>query len=214
MNVQGQSFNEQVLDKVCLELEKNFYKNQNEEIWPILLSGIKAITKNKPNHPAVFLMLYNDRSAGKIARCLAKRLSDIATKYISIGRSQPVELTGKELDTSYYIEDSGRVLTKYEELIRRNGAMILTDLQDVPAEVARKFHFMADKYTPLVEKAVYFFTLYVDSNTQDYREWSKTAQETLKNLWKPNLHDELLIPLLTRMTQETIAISSGDSIHC
>lgn len=213
VNVHDQNYKDFQLDDKCLKLEENFYKNQNEEIWPIILSGIKAITRNQPNQPAVFLMLYSDRSAGKVARCLAKSLSEIATEYISILRSRPVELNGNELDNSYFIEDRGRVLEKYKELIRENGVMIVTDLQDVPTEVAKSFHFMTDKFSPLVEKAVYFFTLYVDSIPPDYRQWSKTAQQTLKTLWK-DMDNHILAPLVGRMTQEPMAISSSDSIHC
>jgi len=207
----NQSAKEEMLDNKIYDLE-NKYTKQVEEVWDTLAAGVKSVLKSKPNRPSVFLMLYESNSAGDTARCIAKDTSDIAIDFLMNRKLSPVVVNGNDLNTAKLEDDPGQLLVMYNSTVRRQGAMIVTDLQDVSAKVATSFHFFCDKYTPLIETAVYFFTLNVDTKLPR-KKLGEVAMKRLTALWQDKMEDFKMNPLITRLTGNVIKISS-DSTSC
>lgn len=211
INLHEASKLENYFDKSLDKLEQK-YSYQEEKVWYTLAAGIKFVPKNKPNRPSVFMFLYDSESAGITAKCLAKDASYLASIFLKQDtKRNPVILAGLELNEARLIEDPGRLLVDYNRTLQDNGAMVVTDLQDVPAEVAKSLHFFCDAYSPLVESAVYIFTLKVDSIPKHQR--SGTARDKLTELWADKMPDGTIEALITRLTPNVIAINS-DTTDC
>lgn len=211
INLHKASELEKYFDERLDKLEQK-YPYQEEKVWYTIGAGIKFVPKNKPNRPSVFMFLYDSESAGITAKCLAKDASYLASIFLKQNtKINPVILAGLELNEARLIEDSGRMLVDYNRTLQDNGAMVVTDLQDVPAEVAKSLHFFCDAYSPLVESAVYIFTLKVDSIPKHQR--SGTARDKLMELWSDKMPDGTIEALITRLTPNVLAINS-DTTDC
>lgn len=211
INLHEASELEKYFDESLDKLEQK-YPYQEEKVWYTIGAGIKFVPKNKPNRPSVFMFLYDSESAGITAKCLAKDVSYLASIFLKEDtKREPVILAGLELNEARLIEDPGRMLVDYNRTLQDNGAMVVTNLQDVPPEVATSLHFFCDAYSPLVESAVYIFTLKVDSIPKHQR--SGTARDKLMKLWADKLPHGTIEALITRITPNVIAINS-DSKDC
>lgn len=201
VNDKQMSEKEESLEIILNKLKKEF-PSQDENVWYTFQAGIKSVIREKPNKPSVFLMLYNDN--GRTANCLANRISRIAIQYITDKENGPLILNGHDLKRNHiFIKDSGELITEYNSTVQDIGGMVVTELHEVPGSVAKAFHVFCDRETPLVERAIYFFTL---QTTEEKTKKQKTAEQRMKNLWHQSLTDNLLDPLITRLTGYVLQI--------
>lgn len=211
VNMQKASDWEIYFDKQLDNVEDK-YPNQEEKVWSTLAGGVKFVQNNDPNRPSVFMFLYDSESAENTAKCLAKDVSHLASVFLKRdNKARPVILSGPELNKVRLIEDPGRLLVDYNSTLQDNGAMVVTNLQDVPAVVAKSLHFFCDAYSPLVETAIYIFTLKVD-NIPKYKQ-TGTARDKLIELWAELPHGTIEA-LITRITPNVLGIQSERNVNC
>lgn len=203
--------NEPYLSKKDLKLEESLdnimerFPSQDDNVWFVFSAGIKSITVGTPNKPAVFLMLYE--SNDKTPACLAKEVSKVAISYIMGWNSMPIIVDGVQLKQDEALKkDSGELIVRYNNTVRNKGSLIVTNLHEVPANIAKSFHFFCDTYSPLIEKAVYFFTLSTQGERLPKNKLQRVAEKTIKNLWSDSLESHLLEPLITRLTGYVIRV--------
>lgn len=194
---------EEKLDNDLDTLEK-LYSNQIEDTWITFSASIKSVIKEKPYKTSMFLLIFDSESGGKTAQCIAQDVSKSAIKYLMNKSGTPAVVNGEHLNEKVYLDDPGILLNELKEKVQEKGALVVTNLQEVPPKVAQMFHFVCDSYAPLVEKYVTFFTLRVQK-LPSLKDQQKTASETMKNLWS-SLDDNELNPLITRMTTNIIQI--------
>lgn len=200
-----QTARDKIHDQKMNALEK-MYSKQEEDTWISLDAGIKSIIREKPNQPSTFLMLFASDEGAKTAKCLAEDVSKIATEYLMEVRQTPIIIRGETLNSSFYKDDPGQVLIQVKDPVMNHGALIVTDLHKIPPTVAKSFHFICDKYTPLVEKAVLFFTLKMDS-LPSTKDKLRAVKNKMTDLWAEEMNDSALSPLIVRMTSYILNIS-------
>lgn len=192
------------LDKSLDSISERF-PSQDDNVWYTFGAGIKSITVDKPNKPSVFLMLYESNS--KTPACLANEVSKLAISYIMGQNINPIIVDGVELKEDKALnEDSGELIVRYNETVKNKGSMIVTNLHEVPAHIAKSFHFFCDSYSPLIERAAFFFTLRTEGETLQTKKLQHVAERTMRNLWSDSLKDHLLEPLITRLSGYVIRV--------
>lgn len=65
------------------------------------------------------------------------------------------------------IEDYGEIIAKYRDELKQEKIMYVSDVNRTPAAAAQVFHTICDTIEPLVEKAVIFFTVYLEPGNYD-----------------------------------------------
>ncbi|XP_054258866.1 uncharacterized protein LOC128983569 [Macrosteles quadrilineatus] len=197
------------LDNALYSLEDNIYKRQEEKTWITFAGGIKSVTSETPNKPSVFLLLYDDDLAEKTAKCIAWDVAKAASKYLMNKEIPPVTVPGAELNDPKLINDPGKLLEMMENRIKKAGSMIITHIEDIDPTVATSLHYLCDRFSPLVNKAIYLFTLKYESDSKS--PVKKVAEDTLFRLWADDLPDSKLHALITRMTGNVLKILSEKS---
>lgn len=202
---------DQMLENELSKLEQK-YSNQIEDTWITLISGIKSVIREDPNMPSTFLLLFDSESAGETAQCIAQDVSKPAIKYLLEKSDTPLVVSGAKLNDQRFLDEPGVLLKSLNSTVRIKGALVVTNLHEVPPKVVQMFHYVCDRYSPLVEKAVIFFTLKINQMPSQ-KDQQKTVEETLSKLWSSALDDNLLRPLITRMTSNIIRINTDSKCH-
>lgn len=105
--------------------------------------------------------------------------------------------------------DPGTLIEVITTAVEKNKIIVVTDVQYIPAKLARGFHFLVDKYNPKVEEAIYVLTLKIPSYLKNEKP-VVAAEETLRECWK-ELSDDTLLPLVTRMTVQVLPINAEEN---
>jgi hypothetical protein len=84
--------------------------------------------------------------------------------------------------------------------------MIVKDLHKIPGIVAQSFHWFCDTVTPLVDKAIYLFTMKASGVTHAQDNPSMVAENELRKLWNGHLDEDKLMPLIMRITDNVMVI--------
>ncbi|XP_067010965.2 uncharacterized protein TORIP isoform X2 [Anabrus simplex] len=194
-----------------LKVLREKFPSQAVNLWSSFMGGIKKIVEDEPNKPSVFLLLHQeDRGTSE---CLAKEVGKAAAKFLKDGSQDLVEIDGSELKNNRsFLEDYGVFTDQFRSSMERIGVMIVNNLQEIPATIAQTFHTFCDEVNPLVEKAVYFFTLRTTSTSR--KSPVEVAEETLTSLWKNHLDRDRMDPLIVRMTSEVVVIKQEEKTPC
>lgn len=184
---------------------REHFPSQDDNVWYTFGAGIKSITVEKPNKPSVFLLLYE--SNDKTPACLANEVSKLAISYIMGRKTMPIIVDGVQLkDDKALNKDSGELIVRYNKTVQSIGSLIVTNLHEVPANIVKSFHFFCDSYSPLIERAAYFFTLRTQGESLPRNKLQHVAERTMRNLWSDSLKDHLLEPLITRLSGYVIRV--------
>lgn len=188
------------------ELTKHF-TNQDLVLWKSLKVGIENVLNGTPAKPSIFLLAYNDL---KTTRNVMKKILNATAECMQ--SKNPILLDGKSFATDEMIHDYGEFIAKYKGRLENNGILYVSDLNKTPSEVAQVFHTICDTITPLVNRAVIFFTIYIEQLNQDIepKELLHVVEENLKHNWhKGNkITEDTLSALIARVTDQVFLLRS------
>ncbi|KAJ9575351.1 hypothetical protein L9F63_025697 [Diploptera punctata] len=181
------------------------FPSQENDIWYKFSSGIIDVEGN-PSRPSVFLILY-DR-ADNTPSCLAMKIAKAAMHFLNSTKSGPLVLDGVELGKNMmYNNDYGELIAEKKLKVEEHRTVIIKNLHKVPGKVAQSFHSLCDRHTPLVDKAVYLFTLKA-SGIHNVERATALAEEELERSWKKDINEDVLKPLITRITDNVVVVKS------
>ncbi|KAJ8932778.1 hypothetical protein NQ314_014482 [Rhamnusium bicolor] len=191
----GVNMKEPSLEKLSQE-----FPSQVEDFWMYVEVGIQEITKF--HQPKTFLLLYNDESQKTVNKILDK-ISQFAVCKLTNCLSIPVVLEGNDLNTSDILEDYGRIISRNKEKLKKSGVMIVKNLEKIRGISAQAFHSFCDEYNPVVEKALFIFTMKVD---EFHENNVKFVENYLHRLWKDDIKDDKFYPLFTRISNNVLPV--------
>lgn len=193
----------------CLQFKEleNDFPHQDMLLWKSLRIGIQNVLNLNPTRPSVFLLAYSDINTSN--HIMSKILN--ATK--SCMKSQnPIELDGGTFATDAMIKDYGEIIQKYKGDLENEGVMFVSDVQRTPARAAQVFHTICDTITPLVERAVIFFTVHLDRHDtkMTHNMLSEIVEDQLENSWKKDgsVESDTLKALIGRMTEQVFLLNT------
>lgn len=193
------------------ELTKQF-TNQDNVLWKSLKIGIENVLNGTPDKPSIFLLAYNDPIT--TTKVMTKILNATADCMQS---KNPIQLDGNTFATDEMIHDYGEFIAKYQKRLENNGILYVSDLNKTPAEVAQVFHTICDTITPLVNRAVIFFTIYVDQVSQNIqpRDLLRVVEEKLETNWHKEykISEDTLKALIARVTDQVFLLRSESEQH-
>ncbi|KAJ9600148.1 hypothetical protein L9F63_009558 [Diploptera punctata] len=160
------------------------FPSQENDIWYKFSSGIIDVEGN-PSRPSVFLILY-DR-ADNTPSCLAMKIAKAAMHFLNSTKSE--------------------LIAEKKLKVEEHRTVIIKNLHKVPGKVAQSFHSLCDRHTPLVDKAVYLFTLKA-SGIHNVERATALAEEELERSWKKDINEDVLKPLITRITDNVVVVKS------
>jgi hypothetical protein len=191
------------------------FPSQPKVTWGSFSSGIKMVQEDPTNpKPAVFLLLHETEE--ETAACLARKIGNITTHFLNAIIRHPLILEGVDFEhNETLVEDYGIMLEEYRSKVEKQRAVIVNNLHKIPGKVARSFHTFCDIETPLVNKAVYFFTMKASGVNHSRNNPTSLAEEELKKLWGGQLDEDTLIPLIVRITHMAMVIKpEGNLSSC
>lgn len=188
------------------ELTKRF-TGQDTNLWKSLKVGIEGVLNNKPTTPSIFLLAYHDSNT--VHRVMKEVLAATAD---CMNSSNPIELDGRTFATSEMIADYGIIIDQYRDRLKHDGIMFVSDLNYVPAEAAQVFHTICDTITPLVDRAVIFFTVYVHESGKSLstRGVSELVETELATNWNRDkkVSADTLKALIGRVTDQVLLLKA------
>uniref|UniRef100_A0A182P140 Uncharacterized protein n=1 Tax=Anopheles epiroticus TaxID=199890 RepID=A0A182P140_9DIPT len=121
------------------------------------------------------------------------------------GGMEPILLTGNHFKRSDIQQDYGVFLVQQKEALRQRGVMVVRNLEDVPGSAAQAFHTICDTEEPLVDSAIIYLALdmfkLAGVTEPSDESAAKEAERALNMLWKNSLRPQILLPLITRLTE-------------
>jgi len=189
----------------AIEQFREEFPSQLEHIWGAFSAGIKETTQGEPTKPSVFMLLYETEE--RTAICLAQKIGNMSTYVLEGDKSNPLLIIdGADLEHNETLaKDYGRLLEEYRPKVEEQRAMIINNLHKIPGTVAQFFHSLCDTVTPAVDKAVYLFTMKA-SGVSNRHNPTEVAEEELRMLWSDELDEDILNPLIARITDMTMMI--------
>ncbi|XP_055325364.1 uncharacterized protein LOC129579352 [Sitodiplosis mosellana] len=190
------------------------YKNQDISLWKSLKKNIENVVNQTPAQPSVFLLVHHDAEMSE--RMMANILN--ATAYCMNSRNpiksrDPIKLDGSSFATEVMLQDYGEIIAAYRQRLEREGIMYVSDVQKVPSKAAQAFHTICDTVTPLVERSVIFFTMYMDQyiGNMSPQEVHHLVETQLENNWMDINHDTLNA-LIGRITDQVFLLHSENDV--
>jgi hypothetical protein len=188
------------------------FPSQLNTTWQAFSAGIKMVQET-PTTTSVFLLLH-ETDEGTPA-CLALKIGNIAAHFLNAPNPNPVVLDGGNIENNQTLaEDYGILLEEYRPMVEERRTMIVKDLHKIPGIVAQSFHWLCDTVTPLVDKAIYLFTMKASGVSHAKDNLSEVAEKELKMLWSAQLDQDKLMPLIVRITGSVMLIMPEKNMSC
>jgi hypothetical protein len=180
------------------------FPSQLNTTWEAFSACIKQLQET-PTKPSVFLLLYETEDW--TSACLAWKIANITAHFLSATNPDPIVLYGTDIENNQtLVEDYGILLNEYDPMVRERYAMIVKDLHRIPGIVAQSFHWFCDTVTPLVDKAVFLFTMKVSRVSHAKDNPTMMAERELKRLWNGQVDEDKLGALIVRITDNVMMI--------
>ncbi|XP_023712227.1 uncharacterized protein LOC111867008 isoform X2 [Cryptotermes secundus] len=182
----------------------NQFPSQLNTTWIAFLAGIKDVQRT-PAKPSVFVLLYE--TEGETPACLAWKIGNISAHFLSAKNKNPIVLDGANLEKNQTLgEDYGILMEEYRPMVEERRTMIVKDLHKVSANVAQSFYCFCDTVTPLVDKAVFLFTMKASGVIHAQDNPTSLAVKELRKLWNGQIDRDQLMPLIVRITDSVLVI--------
>jgi hypothetical protein len=180
------------------------FPSQLNTTWLVFSAGIKEVQET-PTKPSLFLLLHETEEW--TPACLAWKIGNISAHFLNARNPYPVVLDGANIEKNQtLVEDYGILLDEYSPMVEERCVMIVKDLHKIPGTVAQSFHWFCDTVTPLVDKAVYLFTMKVSGVGHAKDNPYTLAEKELRRLWNAELDEDKLMPLIARITDTVMVI--------
>jgi hypothetical protein len=180
------------------------FPSQLNTTWQTFSAGIKMV-QEIPTKPSIFLLLHETEEG--TPACLAWRIGNISAHFLNATNPQPIILDAAKIEHNQtLVKDYGILLEEYPPMVKEQRAMIVKDLHKIPGIVAQSFHFLCDIEAPLVDKAIYLFTMKASGVSHAKDNPTKVAEEELNKLWNGQVDEDKLMPLIVRITNNVMII--------
>ncbi|CAG9817133.1 unnamed protein product [Phaedon cochleariae] len=175
------------------------FPSQMEDFW---LNIDVAVSEIKRWHkPKSVILLYQD-DGYKTVESIVEKISKYAVCQITNCSSKPVNIDGISLGKKDILADYGRVIAYNKEQLETSGVMIVKNLERVPGRSAQAFHSLCDEHNPVVENALFLFTMKVKSVQENSMS---SIENNLRHLWN-DLDDDKFYPLFTRISSTVFPV--------
>lgn len=197
----SESVTDEVLPKIEIEDLKNEYPMLEDDFWLALQTGVQEVLKF--GKPSVFVLLYKENDREMTERILTNVSSYTSCWLNNNCNKKPLILCSEELNHNDMLkQDSGYFITTYKRVLEDVHVMIIKNLEDLPGYAAKALHSFCDAYSPLVEKAVFFFTLKVPEFPE---KEIKYVESVLRNKWH-DIKEDHFDPLFTRISSIVLSL--------
>lgn len=189
------------------ELQK-YLPHQDELLWKSLKNGIENVLNESPAEPSVFLLVYSDiRTTQNVMQQILKATANC------MNTTKPIQLNGETFATPGMISDYGEIIEKYRDELEHEKIMYVSDVNRTPAAAAQVFHTICDTVTPLVKKAVIFFTVHMDADIYlpSPADLLQKVEQKLKTNWHQDenaVSENTLEALIGRVTDQVFFLRS------
>ncbi|CAG9760560.1 unnamed protein product [Ceutorhynchus assimilis] len=181
------------------------FNKQDEDFWRSIRVGVEEILELE--QPRVIVFLYKNDSMAITKNIIAK-VSKAAVCYLSDCSQEPIDIEGSVLNTTELQDDFGSIVTNYREQLKKSGVFIIQNLQLVPGKSAQALHLFCDEYNPVVERALFLFTVKVDEFIElpDIYTAISFLEDLLLKVWNDlGVHDKFH-PLFTRISGTVLSV--------
>lgn len=175
------------------------FPSQVEDFWLHIEEGVKDIKRF--HKPRTFILLYTNDSEETLKKIL-KRFAEFATCTLTCCMASPVLLTANVLSDAEILKDYGEIITRNKEKLQESGVMIIENLEKVPSLSAQAFHSFCDEYNPVVNDALFIFTMKVN---EFHGNDLKFVERYLRHHWN-DIRDDHFYPLFTRIANVVLPI--------
>ncbi|XP_075217572.1 torsin interacting protein isoform X2 [Lycorma delicatula] len=179
------------------------FPNQSKTTLLTFAAGISRVYNTDPIEPTSFLLFH--KAGDETANCLLKEISKIAANCLT-KTNNVIIIKGEQLKNSPFAEDSGELINMYKNEVLEKKVMTVYDINKVPGNVIKEFHYFCDTYQPLVKEAIYFFTMSTDDDLTEETGLIKKVDNKFREIWGTSLEYHLLDPLITRMTSYVVPV--------
>lgn len=181
------------------------YPTVESMLWPTLNIGVDRAINREPGEPSTFIFLYNSST---VAHSFLNDVTRIAINCFN--SDDAIWRTSKDYNANEIAQNYNIVLDRYRKKLTSQGVMVVRDLDQVPPKAAKIFFTICDSHTPLVRRAIVFFTIDVSRQPRHVlhanRSATSIAEGILKDLWRSELHPNELDPLVVRLTESVFRI--------
>uniref|UniRef100_A0A034WK89 Torsin-1A-interacting protein 2 n=1 Tax=Bactrocera dorsalis TaxID=27457 RepID=A0A034WK89_BACDO len=185
-------------EKRCsFEMLRQKYKDQHSKMWHTLSSGVENILRDRTKNPVVNLFVHND------SKKLKTMVGEIAKETSRCFGGQLIEMSEFDFTSPRAMEDYGYAILKFKEKIQNGRVALIVNLNAIPAESACALHTICDTHSPVAEDIVIYLTLVIPSTIGNE---VNIARDTLTNLWGSKLKNNVLEPLITRVTDQILTL--------
>lgn len=175
-------------------------------LWKSLKVGIENVLNENPAKPSVFLLAYSDIDTTQ--NLMANILNATAN---CMQTTRPIQLNGATFATAEMIKDYGEIIAKYRDQLKQEKIMYVSDVNKTPAAAAQVFHTICDTVEPLVDKAVIFFTVYLEPDNYEQSPASvlHKVEKVLETNWlNKAVSENTLKALIGRVTDQVFLLRS------
>lgn len=176
-------------------IEKHFDK-QDVDFWRSIRVNIEEITALKK--PSTIIFLYENNAKGTM-KAILNEVANAALCDLTECENEPILIPGSSLNSSNFIDNYGIMISMYREPLKKNGVLIVENLEQVPGKAAQAFHNFCDDYDPVVDKALILFTLKVDK--LPVNEYPPAyVRKVLSKVWSDIKIEDKFNPLFSRIS--------------
>jgi len=180
---------------------KDNFSSESEDVHITLDSGLNEVISF--NKPSVFLYMYKNKPDEEVGELL-RHIASFASCKLANNQTTFIELTKFELKNLKVIKNYGALIDHFKPRLEKSKVMLVQNLEEVPGVVAQVFHSFCDEFNPVVNGAVFLFSLKVD----DFKEKDfETAEVELRKRWS-DLDDDIFHPLLSRITNMIVRLEN------
>ncbi|CAH1183016.1 unnamed protein product [Ceutorhynchus assimilis] len=192
-------------NKYSIEDLENQFNKQDKHFWPSIRVNVQEILEFQ--QPRVIIFLYENHSL-TIVENIVTSISKVAVCLLSDCSQEPINIEGSVLSPIAIQDDFGSIVSNYRQQLDKSGVFIIRNLQLVPGKSAQALHLLCDEYNPLIKRALFLFTVKVDSGLLPHDKYTATQflETLLLKAWDDIGVDDKFYPLFARISGTILTV--------